>query len=83
MNEWRRIKKTRKPHKCACTGLLIPVGSSCWRFVGMYEGDFQSWHCTDQAKDFINKNYDLLCNGRDGYECQYVGELMREMGVLV
>lgn len=81
MSEWNgytRIKKTRKPHQCAMTGKTIPAGSSCWHFTGEYDGEFQSWYCTDEAKAFADK-YD---NGEGSFECWEIGEAMREAGCL-
>lgn len=81
-NEFKRINKARKPHRCACTGKTIPIGSSCWHFVGEYESDFQSWYCTNEAKEFIDNNSALLYNHGEGFECQEVGEMMRERGLI-
>jgi hypothetical protein len=77
-NEFKRINKTRKPHRCACTGKTIPVGSTCWQYVGEWEDEFQSWYCSNEAKEFIDNNSALLYN----YECQEVGEMMRERGLI-
>lgn len=82
LNEFRKIEKTRKEHKCACTGKIIPIGSSCWTFVGMFEGEFQSWYCTLEAKAFIDENYSTLYNGLDGFYCSEVGDLMRQRGLI-
>lgn len=81
MGEWngyKRITKTRKPHLCAMTGKKIPVGSSCWHYTGEYEGEFQSWYCTDQAYEFADK-YD---NGEGSWSCEEIGEAMREAGII-
>ncbi|MFD0587614.1 hypothetical protein ACFQZE_06340 [Paenibacillus sp. GCM10027627] len=78
-NGYKRINKTRKPHRCAITGQTIPIGSSCWNFIGEFEGDFQNWHCTDQAKEYADK-YD---NGEGSWSCEEIGESMREGGLLV
>ncbi|MGE6227568.1 hypothetical protein [Paenibacillus chitinolyticus] len=73
-NDWQRISKTRKQHKCEVTGESIPIGSACWKFTGVYEGEFQRWYCTDEAKQF----WDKLPHDPDGYECSIVGDMMRE-----
>ena len=33
----------RKPHKCEWCGEAIAVGEKHVKFVGTFEGDFQSW----------------------------------------
>ncbi len=80
-NGFKQIKKTRKSHKCACTGKEILVGSSCWHYIGEWQGEFQSWYCSDEAKQFIDNNNALVYDW-DEFQCQDVGELMREVGVL-
>ncbi|BBI32467.1 hypothetical protein [Cohnella abietis] len=77
-NDYQRVNKTRKLHLCAMTGKVIPIGSSCWHYTGEFEGDFQSWYCTDEAKAFAD-TYD---NGEGSWECQEIGEAMREKGLI-
>ena len=36
------IKSSKKPHRCKCTGVVIPIGSPYVRYSGVYEGDFYS-----------------------------------------
>lgn len=76
-NNLIKIAKTRKPHLCACTGKAIPKGSSCWKFVGDYEGEFQSWYMSQGAKSFIDSHPELAIQG---FECSEVGYLMQEEG---
>lgn len=72
-NELQRIKKTRKPHRCEVTRRIIPPGSSCWRFVGVVEDDFQSWYMCDEAKEF----WDLIPYDTSDFTCDDIGEMMR------
>ncbi len=58
----KRIKKTRKPHKCVCCGRLIPTGSvDINYFCGKCDGDFQSSYecnwCEDNREIFLYDNY--------------------------
>lgn len=80
-NEFNKVKKTRVRHYCAMTGEEIPIGSSCWRYVGEWEGEFQSGYCTEKAKKFVDDNWSLIHNW-NGFECQDVGNLMQEMEVV-
>lgn len=77
-NDWTQIKKTQKPHMCAITGEPIPVESSCWKFVGEWDGDFQAWYCTNEAKEFM----DSLPTDGEGHSCGDVGEQMRERAMV-
>lgn len=69
-DDFRKIIKTRKNHICAITGDLIPVGSSCWQWVGHWDGEFQSWYACDEAKNYMDST------GAHGY-CSDIGEEMR------
>jgi hypothetical protein len=75
-NEFTRIHKSRKEHKCAATGKIIPIGSSCWHYVGHWEGDFQNWYMSDEAKEFMDAHPEL--QDWDGFSCYDIGEAMRE-----
>lgn len=74
-NEFNRIKKSRKIHRCEITQELIPAGSSCWRFVGIFEGDFQGWYCCDRAKEYM----DNRPSSELSYYCSEIGEEMWEL----
>lgn len=71
-NEYIQVKTTKKPHYCEITGDIIPEGSSCWKYIGHYEGDFQSWYLNNEAMDFINKHV-----FHSGFECMEIGDMMR------
>lgn len=75
-DDFQRITKTRKVHRCEITKQEIPIGSSCWRYVGMYDGDMQSWYCTDEAKTFVDKNQHYVDG--DGFTCEEMGGMMRD-----
>lgn len=34
------IKKSRQPHRCECTGVVIPVGAPYVRQSGRFDGEF-------------------------------------------
>ncbi|RRJ62431.1 hypothetical protein EHV15_05300 [Paenibacillus oralis] len=76
-NELKKIAKTRRRHECAGTGKIIPEGSKCWHFVGEWEGEFQSWYLSEEAKQFMDAHPEFF-NNPEGYECQEIGERMRE-----
>lgn len=78
--DFNRISKTRKPHRCAITGKIIPVGSSCWQYIGEWEGEFQNWYCTNESKQFWDDNPSLVMDV-DG-DCSAVGEIMQERGLI-
>ena len=42
--ESKKIKKTRKPHRCEYCGAKIPIGSSCRNEVGIWDGDFNHYY---------------------------------------
>jgi hypothetical protein len=66
MSFWNtiEIKKTRKPHKCAYCGRIIPYGSSCESNSGTYEGDFCYYHICNRCVKFI---YVYNCDLEDGF----------------
>jgi len=55
MSFWnsKKIKSTRKPHRCAYCHSTIPVGSSCHEEVGIYEGEFNHYYLCDRCDLFI------------------------------
>ena len=46
-DDFKMIKKTRKPHKCITCSRKIPIGSKAHNYIGTYEGEFQSWYQCD------------------------------------
>lgn len=74
-NNFNLIKKTRKDHICAATSVVIPKGSSCHKYIGIYEYDFQSWYICNEAIEFMDKHPELF--GTE-FECTEIGDRMRE-----
>jgi len=52
--ESKKIKKTRKLHRCEYCGALIPIGSTCNNEVGTYEGDFYNYHLCERCVSFMD-----------------------------
>jgi len=52
--ESKKIKKTRKVHRCEYCNILIPIGSSCNNEVGTYEGDFNNYYLCERCLSFID-----------------------------
>jgi len=52
--ESKKIKKTRKLHRCAYCGGIIPIGSSCNNEVGTYEGDFDNYYLDERCLVFMD-----------------------------
>ncbi len=52
-NEFRHIKKTRKPQLCIICGRLIPPGHKAHNFVGENDGEFQNWYLCDYCYENI------------------------------
>ena len=52
----RRVKKTRKDHKC--TGCLtnIPKGSEAHYIVAVFEGDFGAYYTCNACQDYLDRN---------------------------
>lgn len=52
--ESKKIKKTRKQHRCEYCGADIPIGSSCRNEVGTYEGDFNNYYLCERCVVFLD-----------------------------
>jgi hypothetical protein len=52
----RSVKATRRPHRCAACGQLIPVGSSCQITAALADGTFYA--------HYQHHPYDPACTGR-------------------
>ena len=52
--ESKKIKKTRKLHRCEYCGAWIPIGSSCNNEVGTYEGDFNNYYLCERCMTFMD-----------------------------
>jgi hypothetical protein len=61
-NFWnnRRIKKTRKKHRCECCGQIIPVGNSCEYSAGKFDGDFFFQYVCERCWNWVLDNRDRL-----------------------
>lgn len=57
MSFWnsKKVKKTRKEHRCEFCSRKIPVGSSCSNESGMYEGDFHNYYLCNRCVEVIYK----------------------------
>lgn len=71
----RKVKKTRKDHKCFGCREKIPVGSSCYYFSGVYEGDFCADYLCTKCKDYLVKNPEFA---REGYSEGDIRDAMLE-----
>jgi len=64
----RTVKKTRSIHYCDWCGGDIPIGSSCFKFVNIYEGNFNSQYFHPECEDALTRNggeeYAIKCNHR-------------------
>ena len=51
MSFWnsKRIKKTKKQHRCEFCGVKIQIGSSCHNEVGVYYRDFNNYYLCDRC----------------------------------
>jgi len=52
--ESKKIKKTRKLHRCAYCSGIIPIGSKCNNEVGTYEGDFDNYYLCERCLVFMD-----------------------------
>lgn len=55
----------RKPHRCEWCGGPIPIGERHSLFVGIWEGEFQSWRMHPECLEF---NGDQIAEGFTPYE---------------
>ena len=56
-----RKLRTRKPHRCAQCGKMMDAGQMCFRYSGVFEGDFFShYEHTDCRKAFLVLQADAL-----------------------
>lgn len=70
MSFWnsKKVKKTRKIHKCEFCFRTIQTGKSCNYESGIYEGEFQSYYMCDRCIEFISKHDIDLSDGFCGGE---------------
>jgi len=68
------IQKTRKPHKCIYCNRTIPVGKSAWKYVGMWENEFQSWY----SDCFCDDNKEISGYCEEGISGDEFDEWLRE-----
>jgi transcription elongation factor Elf1 len=81
MSFWnsKKVKKTRKIHRCEFCTRKIPIGSSCSSESGVYEGDFQSYYLCNRCNTYINsKEIDL----EDGFSYGDFFDFIYESGKL-
>lgn len=80
MSFWdsKKIKKTRKPHRCEYCGAEIPVGSSCDNEVGTFEGDFNNYYLCNRCLVFM----DLYRDASNGDELGGIDDEIFDCGIL-
>jgi hypothetical protein len=71
----RKVKKTRKDHKCFGCRAKIPTGSSCFYSAFVNEGDFRAEYLCLKCKDYLVKNPEFA---RDGYSEGDIRDAMLE-----
>jgi hypothetical protein len=59
----RKVKKTRKDHRCFGCRAKILTGSSCFYFTFINEGDFGAEYLCVKCKDYLVKNPEFARNG--------------------
>lgn len=52
--ESKKIKATKKSHRCEYCHAIIPVGSSCNNEAGTYEGDFNHYYLCQRCLVFMD-----------------------------
>jgi hypothetical protein len=56
--------KTRKSHRCEWCYERIVAGETCYRYKGMYDGDWQNWYMHPECyEDFRNSGDDEFTPG--------------------
>lgn len=64
----RPIKATRKDHQCFECQAIIPAGSACTAWSGVYMGDFNSGHFhTDCGEASAHYRSELRLNGEEWF----------------
>lgn len=78
----RTVKKTRVTDYCDWCGQVIPVGSSCFKFVNIYEGNFNSQYFHPECDSALNRSggdeYSLKCNHRGFTEDEWDEKELKE-----
>jgi len=70
--ESKKVKKTRKLHRCEYCGAMIPIGSSCNNETGTYDGDFNNYYLCNRCLTFM----DLYRDKSDEELGEFTEELM-------
>lgn len=65
--ESRKVKKTRKDHRCTICCRKIPKGFSCWHFTGKAEGKFFSNRLCNTCYELQRDFPDYVCDFNEGY----------------
>ena len=59
----RKVKKTRKDHRCFGCKVKLPIGSTAFYISGIYEGVFGSYYLCIKCRDYLDKNPEFARNG--------------------
>lgn len=71
----RRVKRTRKEHKCfGCLKKLL-TGSTAFYVSGVYEGDFGAYYLCIPCRDYLDCN---LCEDGDFWSEGDLGDARRQ-----
>lgn len=49
-----RWVKIRKPHRCEWCGQQIEIGSKCYLYKGMYDGEWQNWRMHEECREIYD-----------------------------
>jgi len=60
----RKVKKTRKEHKCFGCIIKLPIGSTAFYISSVYEGNFGTYYLCIKCRGYLDKNPEVA---REGY----------------
>jgi hypothetical protein len=74
---FKKIKKTRKPHRCAACGENIKSGSVAWAWTSVDRGFFVSHVCEACGEDVQTHCFPCKqCDDGDGFPEHFIREAM-------
>ena len=71
----RRVKKTKKEHRCFGCRAKLPINSTCFYIVGVYEGYFGTHYLCSMCRKYLNDNPEVA---REGYDEGDIRDWMKE-----
>jgi hypothetical protein len=73
--------RARKKHRCAWCGEDINPGEAHYKFVGEFEGDFQSWRIHDECRVYMEYivDYEPACLEHGFEEGEYSRGLSKDV----